>query len=61
MRAKVDRLLHDLNNGNDNLYDENEPWKQDPFAIYGVGVHNFLTLNSRLVCVFLVMAVLACL
>lgn len=63
MRAKVDRLLDDLEQAGDDddaSNESNEPWKKDPFTIYGVGIHNLLTLNSRMVCIFLVLAVLAC-
>ena len=53
MRAKVDRLLDDLNEGADEVEDFKEPWKKDPFTVYGVGIHNMLTLNSRLYVSFL--------
>jgi len=53
LRNKVNRLINDLNDSNGE--------KNDPFRSYGVGVHNFVSINSRLVCVFLAMACLACL
>ena len=34
--------------------------KNDPFLIYGPGLHNFLRLNNRFVKIFLVMAILSC-
>ena len=31
----------------------------EPFLIYGSGLHNFLMLNDRLICVFILFALLA--
>ena len=50
---KFHGLLADLN--------EPEAPRPDPFRTYGVGVRNFVTINSRLVCVFLALALMACL
>ena len=34
--------------------------KNDPFLIYGSGLHNFLRINNRFVYIFLVLAALSC-
>lgn len=36
-----------------------EDLKGNPFLVYGPGIHNFLKINNRLVCLFLLISVTA--
>ena len=61
--ARFDELMKDLNGENTS---ENEGKRQvtgraneNPFMYYGIGVHNFVKMNTRLVCIFFALAILA--
>ena len=60
MRNKLSSLFSDLdaNSADKKIHWTDQSMRDDPFIVYGPSMHNFLKLNSRLVCLFLLLALL---
>ena len=55
---KIDELFEKLRHS---IRPEEQEEKEncDPFLYFGIGIHNFVRMNSRFTCLFLVLMILA--